>query len=118
MHKDNTTNQEILRSFIIPVLDYSPHSPYNIETLLKDLENVSGEVICIFNSIEVFDKLHNHPRIDKYCFNNLNVGVSRSWNMGINMAEGRTMFFVQSSIAKTTSQRSVISLESAIPPLS
>ncbi len=72
------TNQEILRSFIIPVLDYSPHSNYNIETLLNDLENVSGEVICIFNSQEVNDKLREHSRIDKYCFNNLNAGVSRS----------------------------------------
>ena len=89
---------KVVRSFIVPVLDYSPHSPYNIETLLKDLENITGEVICIFNSIEVFDKLHNHPRIDKYCFNNLNAGVSRSWNIGINMAEGRTAFILNADI--------------------
>ena len=89
---------EITRSFIIPVLDYSPHSPYNIETLLKDLENIPGEVICVFNSIEVFDKLHNHPRIDKYCFNSLNAGVSRSWNIGINMAEGRTAFILNADV--------------------
>ena len=45
--------------------------------------------------IEVFDKLHNHPRIDKYCFNNLNAGVSRSWNIGINMAEGKICFYTK-----------------------
>ncbi len=93
-----STTPIVARSFIIPVLDYSPHSPYNIETLLKDLENIPGEVICIFNSIEVFDKLHNHPRIDKYCFNNLNAGVSRSWNIGINMAEGRTVFILNADV--------------------
>jgi SAM-dependent methyltransferase len=91
-------NKEILRSFIIPVLDYSPHSPYNIETLLNDLENISGEVICIFNSHEVYDKLSEHPRIDKYCFNNLNAGVSRSWNIGINLAEGRCVFVLNADV--------------------
>jgi GT2 family glycosyltransferase len=98
MHKENLTNPEITRSFIIPVLDYSPHSPYNINTLLGDLEEIHGEVICIFNSHEVFDKLRYHPRIDKYCFNNLNAGVSRSWNIGINMAEGRTVFILNADI--------------------
>ena len=43
------------RSFVIPVLDFSPHSSYNIKTLLDDLQQVSGEVICIFNSAEVFE---------------------------------------------------------------
>ena len=98
MDKENISIPEIQRSFIIPVLDYSPHSPYNIETLLKDLENITGEVICVFNSIEVFEKLHNHPRIDKYCFNSLNAGVSRSWNIGINLAEGKAAFILNADI--------------------
>ena len=98
MHKEILKNPEITRSFIIPVLDYSPHSPYNINTLLKDLEEIHGEVICIFNSHEVFDKLRDHPRIDKYCSNSLNAGVSRSWNIGINMAEGRTAFILNADI--------------------
>ncbi len=96
--KEDSTKPEIPRSFIIPVLDFSPHSPYNINTLLSDLEDIPGEVICIFNSLEVFDKLHNHPRINKYCFNNLNAGVSRSWNIGINMAEGRSAFVLNADI--------------------
>lgn len=98
MHKEKSTNTKILRSFIIPVLDYSPHSPYNINTLLDDLKDIHGEVICIFNSHEIFEKLCDHPRIDKYCFNNLNAGVSRSWNIGINMAEGRTVFILNADI--------------------
>ena len=86
------------RSFVIPVLDFSPHSPYNIKTLLDDLENIPGEVICIFNSREVFEALSGHPRIDKYCYNNLNAGVSRSWNIGLNMAEGKAVFILNADM--------------------
>ena len=91
-------NSVILRSFIIPVLDFSPHGSYNIKTLLSDLENIQGEVICIFNSREVYDKLHTHSRIDKYCYNSLNAGVSRSWNIGINLAEGRSVFILNADV--------------------
>ena len=86
------------RSYVIPVLDMSPHSQYNILTLLEDLAGASGEVICVFNSPEVFARLKDHPRIDKYCFNKLNAGVSRSWNLGINMAEGRTVFILNADL--------------------
>jgi GT2 family glycosyltransferase len=88
----------IERSFVIPVLDMSPHSRFNIKTLLEDLTAVDGEVICIFNSPEVFMELHNHPRIDKYCYNKLNAGVSRSWNLGIMSAEGRTVFIMNADL--------------------
>lgn len=98
MNREICKKPAVSRSFIIPVLDYSPHSPYNIITLLDDLEEIHGEIICIFNSREVFDKLRDHPRIDKYCFNKLNAGVSRSWNIGINMAEGRTAFILNADI--------------------
>lgn len=86
------------RSFIIPVLDMSPHSRFNIKTLLEDLSGIEGEVICIFNSPQVFEDLRDDPRIDKYCFNKLNAGVSRSWNMGINLAEGRTVFIMNADL--------------------
>jgi GT2 family glycosyltransferase len=88
----------IQRTFVVPVLDMSPHSRFNIKTLLADLEPVEGEVICIFNSPEVFSALHAHPRIDKYCFNKLNAGVSRSWNLGINLAEGQTVFIMNADL--------------------
>ena len=92
------TTESIGRSFIIPVLDYSPHSPYNIRTLLHDLERVSGEVICIFNSHKAYSELCSHERIDKFCFNNMNAGVSRSWNMGINLAQGRAIFMLNADL--------------------
>ena len=94
MNPENPVN----RSFVIPVLDLSPHSRFNIETLLADLDGIAGEVICIFNSHEVFERLKDHPRIDKYCFNKLNAGVSRSWNLGINLAEGRSVFILNADL--------------------
>jgi hypothetical protein len=92
------SNIDIKRSFVIPVLDFSPHGIYNIHTLLNDLESIEGEVICIFNSDDVFETLRAHHRIDKYCYNNLNAGVSRSWNMGINLSEGRTIFVLNADL--------------------
>ncbi|MBF0328320.1 MAG: glycosyltransferase family 2 protein [Nitrospirae bacterium] len=90
--------EQIKRSLVIPVLDFSPHSEFNIRTLLNDLDAVEGEVICIFNTKEVYDELKSHPRIDKYCYNKLNAGVSRSWNMGINLAEGSTISILNADL--------------------
>ena len=89
---------DIPRSFVIPVLDFSPHSPYNISTLLDDLKDIPGEVICVFNSREVFDKLRDHPAIHKFCFNKMNAGVTRSWNLGIDLAEGRAVFVLNADL--------------------
>jgi hypothetical protein len=86
------------RSFVIPVLDYSLHSPYNIKSLLRDLEDIPGEVICIFNSREVYENLFSHPRITKYCFNGLNAGVSRSWNIGLTLSEGKAVFMLNADL--------------------
>ena len=86
------------RSYVIPVLDFSPHSEFNILTLLEDLTNVEGEVICIFNSREVYEKLQTHPRISKFCYNSANAGVSRSWNIGIELAEGRAVYILNADL--------------------
>jgi len=91
-------NDGVLRSIVIPILDFSPHSPHNIRTLLEDLESIPGEVICIFNSREVYEELRNHKRIDKYCYNKSNAGVSRSWNIGINLAEGKAVFIMNADL--------------------
>lgn len=86
------------RSFVIPVLSLGEGDRYNIETLLRDLETIPGEVVCIFNSEDVFDRLKYHPRIDKYAYNKTNAGVSRSWNMGINLSEANTVFVLNSDL--------------------
>lgn len=96
--KNMALDENVSRSFIIPVLEISTHSRFNINTLLSDLTAVNGEVICIFNSDDVFSKLKDHPRIDKFCFNKSNAGVSRSWNLGINLAEGRTVFILNDDL--------------------
>jgi GT2 family glycosyltransferase len=89
---------QIARSYVIPVLDFSTHSDYNIFTLLEDLRDVEGEVICIFNSREVYERLKSHHRINKFCFNSANAGVSRSWNIGLEMAEGRAVFIMNADL--------------------
>jgi GT2 family glycosyltransferase len=86
------------RSIVIPVLDYSPHSSWDIGSLLADLEGFDGEVICIFNSKDVFEDLKDHPRIDKFSFNKHNVGVARSWNIGLNHAEGDVVFILNADL--------------------
>jgi GT2 family glycosyltransferase len=86
------------RSFIIPVLSLGEGAPYNILTLLEDLRGIEGEVICIFNSREVFERLQDHSRIDKYCFNKTNAGVSRSWNMGLHLSESATVFILNEDL--------------------
>ena len=92
------TASQISRSFVIPVLDFSTHSEYCILTLLEDLRDVEGEVICIFNSREVYERLKSHPRINKFCFNSANAGVSRSWNIGLEMAEGRAVYIMNADL--------------------
>ena len=88
----------VKRSVVIAVLDYSPGSPFNIRTLLEDLKNFDGEVICVFNDEQVFNDLRDHPRIDKFSFNKFNVGVSRGWNIGINQAEGETIHILNADL--------------------
>ena len=100
----NTTDSAIdmnlknKRSFVIPVLDMSPASPYNIVTLLEDLKNVRGDVIVIFNSIEMAEKLKDHQRIDYYASMKKNVGVSRAWNIGLNISQTPVTFIFNSDL--------------------
>ena len=88
----------VQRSFIIPVLSMSTDERLNITGLLEDLSAIDGEVICIFNNETVFEQLRQHPRVDKFCFNKLNAGVSRSWNMGINLVESPTAFVINQDV--------------------
>ena len=93
--KQNDSNK---RSFVIPVLDMSPASPFNITKLLDDLNDIPGDVIVIFNSVEMADKLKNHPRIDYYAAMKKNVGVSIAWNIGLNISQTPVTFILNSDI--------------------
>jgi GT2 family glycosyltransferase len=108
----NTNFDTLPRSFVIPVLDYSPTSEYSIVTLLNDLEQISGDVIVVFNSEEVAGELKNHPRISHYAIMKQNVGVARAWNIGLNIAETPTVFIINADLHIT--QQAVDTLENAL----
>lgn len=103
---------KLKRSFIIPVLDYSPTSPYNIKLLLKDLENIEGTVIVIFNSKKVAEELKDHPRIDYYSIMSHNLGVARAWNIGLDMVQTPITFVLNADLHITN--ESVEQLEDAL----
>lgn len=86
--------QGSVRSFVIPVLDYSPASEFSILTLLDDLKDIAGEVIAVFNGAAVGEELKGHPRINRHAIMKQNVGVARGWNIGMSMAEADTVFIV------------------------
>lgn len=86
------------RSFVIPVLDMSPASEYNILTLLTDLEEIEGDVIVIFNGQEIAEQLKNHHRITRYAIMKHNVGVARAWNIGLEIAVTPTVFILNADL--------------------
>ncbi|MES2309290.1 MAG: glycosyltransferase [Verrucomicrobiota bacterium] len=86
------------RSFVIPVLDKSPASPYNIETLLKDLEGVDGNVIVVFNSEKMAAAYAKHPRVTISATLSQNVGVARAWNVGVHLSETPTVFILNADL--------------------
>lgn len=86
------------RSFIIPVLDYSPASQYNIITLLQDLERIPGDVLIIFNDEGVAADLKGHPRITRYAIMKENIGVARAWNVGVEMAATPQVFILNADL--------------------
>lgn len=109
------TPQSPVRAIIIPVLDYSPASEYNILTLLNDLETIEGEVIIVFNDRLVAEELKDHPLITRYAVMKQNVGVSRAWNIGIQMAEADLVHIVNSDAHITA--RAVEALEQGLRTL-
>ena len=112
----NISNQS--RSFVIPVLDYSPASEFNIATLLADLEDVPGDVIIVFNDEGVAAELRNHPRITRSATMSENIGVARAWNTGIEMATTPVVFVLNSDLhlqreAVDVMEKNLLTLEKA-----
>ena len=103
---------KLKRSFVIPVIDYSPASEYNIKTLLNDLEDIGGEIIIVFNSEEVANQLKNDERIDHYAIMKSNVGVSRAWNIGLDISRTPITFIINSDVH--IEKPTVLALEKAI----
>ena len=86
------------RSFVIPVLDMSPASEFNILTLLADLDQIEGEVIVVFNGHDVAEHLKAHPRITRYAVMKQNLGVARAWNLGLEIAATPTVFILNADL--------------------
>lgn len=103
------------RSFVIPVLDMSPASEYNILTLLRDLETIEGDVIVVFNDEEVAGQLKGHPRITRYAVMKQNIGVARAWNLGLEIAATPTVFILNADLH--LEPQSVEALESGLKGL-
>ncbi|MDR3579543.1 MAG: glycosyltransferase [Oryzomonas sp.] len=103
------------RSFVIPVLDMSPASEYNVGTLLHDLEEVDGDVIVIFNGQEVAEQLKGHPRINRYAIMKQNIGVARAWNLGLEIAATPTVFIMNADLH--VERAAIISLEQTLNSL-
>ena len=76
---------------------------YTIENVLNDIvKNVKVEheviVICNSQDKELVEFISNHPNIDKYCLNSVNVGVARSWNMGAELSESKVLCFLNDDV--------------------
>ena len=103
------------RSFVIPVLDMSPASEYNILTLLNDLEQIEGDVIVVFNGQEVAEHLKDHPRITRYAILKQNIGVARAWNLGLEIAATPTVFILNADLH--VKQQAIDAVETALHEL-
>ncbi len=86
------------RSFVIPVLDYSPASEFNIRTLLHDLQQIKGDVIVVFNDPAVAEDMKGHPRVTRSAIMSENIGVARAWNVGISMATTPNVFILNADL--------------------
>lgn len=103
---------KLKRSFVIPVLDYSPASNLNIKTLLDDFKDIEGNVIVVFNSVSVAEEMKNHPRIDYYAIMSKNVGVARAWNIGLNISQTPVTFICNADLHIT--KQAVEKIENAL----
>lgn len=107
---DNSNAPKV--SIIIPVLHlkrplnkkrfFMPR--YTIREVLSDIQKnvrIPHEVVivCNGNDAELIDLIKTHSGIDKFCINNLNAGVARSWNMGAQLAEGEALMFLNDDVA-------------------
>ena len=74
-----------------------------VETLVDIKKNVKIDyeiiVICNGQDAELIQFIRENQHIDKYCINNVNVGVARSWNMGAQMAEGELLCYLNDDVS-------------------
>lgn len=105
-------SKELKISIIIPVLHYK--RPVNAkrffmprqtlaETLADIKKNVQikHEIIVVCNGQDpvLINYVSTHPDIDRYSINSENVGVSRSWNMGAQLANTEVLCYLNDDVS-------------------
>lgn len=98
-------------SFIIPTYSVKRHrsikNTFKISWGLSDtIDNIVRNVkmpfeivvVCNSNDNKLVDYVRTNKKINKYCVNNVNVGVSRAWNIGAMLAEGDVLCFVNDDV--------------------
>ncbi len=82
------------RSFILPLLDQSPTNTDHIQTLLKDLETIDGNLILICHTEKMAELYSQHHRVTLSATLSQNVGLTRSWNLGFHLCETPIAYFL------------------------
>ena len=101
-----------LVSIIIPTISRKKFA--TLKTLLKRrqlltdiLENIKKnttldyEIIVVCNSPDdekLVDFIQTHPDINRWCLNNVNIGVPRSWNQGVHLSRGEYLCFANDDV--------------------
>jgi GT2 family glycosyltransferase len=99
-----------LVSIIVPVLELARpwtlrHKWHRARSLPDFLGNLARHVHCLHEVIVICnggDDLRRYvsqdKRIGKFCINSVNVGVSRSWNIGAMLSEGEFLCFANDDV--------------------
>lgn len=98
-------------SFIIPTvslerrrsLKHILRRPWGLRETVNNISKVvkiPHEIIIVGNSIkdDLAKYIIEEERINKYCINSQNVGVSRAWNIGVMLAEGNSLCFINDDV--------------------
>ena len=74
----------------------------SLPDLIKSLKinlKMKYEVIVVINdNADEVKSFLQENKIEKYCINSLNVGVSRAWNIGRELAEGDYLFYLNDDV--------------------
>lgn len=101
-----------LVSFIVPTLHRKKAESverltqplYTLRELLRDIHSnvtIPFEVVVVCNEVEnrnFINFIETSPHITRYCINGENAGVPRSWNIGVQLAKGEFLCFVNDDV--------------------
>jgi len=73
----------------------------NILVNIKKNVSLDYEIIIVCNSPndkKLVDYIQTHPDIQRWCLNNENIGVPRSWNQGVHLSRGEFLCFANDDV--------------------